>query len=108
MMSSSASKPRRILTYGYDEVLLDTRQAVLEMAGYEADIARSADEFHHRVSKADTPYDLFILCHTVPPVEQSSIRQAATDAGVAVYGMSSSISPEDFLLQVRAVLAIRW
>jgi DNA-binding response OmpR family regulator len=106
MMHSSASNPRRILTYGSDEVLLMTRQAVLEMAGYETDIARSADEFLDRVSQADAPYHLFILCHTVPPVEQSSIRQSATDAGTAIYGMSSSVSPEDFLLQFRALLAI--
>ncbi|HTF63696.1 MAG TPA: hypothetical protein VK638_13445 [Edaphobacter sp.] len=106
MMRSFASNPCRILTYGYDEVLLKTRQAVLELAGYEADIAGSADEFHDRVSQADSPYHLFILCHTVPPVEQSSIRESATDAGIAIYGMSSSVSPDDFLLQVRALLSI--
>jgi hypothetical protein len=27
-------------------------------------------------------------------------------AGIAIYGMSSSVSPEDFLLQVRALLTI--
>ena len=107
MMRSSASNLYRILTYGYDEVLLKTRQAVLKLAGYETDIAGSADEFHDRVSQADAPpYHLFILCHTVPPMEQSSIRESATDAGIAIYGMSSSVSPDDFLLQVRALLTI--
>jgi hypothetical protein len=100
-MQLSESSPCRILTYGRDEVLLRTRQAVLEKAGFDSDIAESPQEILDCISTSDRNYHILILCHTVSADEQQVIVDAAKDTGIQVYGLTTLTLPLEFLNHVQ-------
>jgi CheY-like chemotaxis protein len=54
----------RILSLGYDDVLMPTRSLLLHSAGYEVVDTNSWGEALRRL-KAE-PFDLLLICHTVP------------------------------------------
>lgn len=55
------AEPISILLYGQDSLLLQTRQWVLEAAGYQV---RTTKEFSE-VAPVPDPVDLLILCHSL-------------------------------------------
>ena len=91
----------RVITYGKDETLLSTRKAVLETAGLKCDTAHTAEDFLDCITSAPRGYDIFILCHTVPPQEQELIVEAANGSSVEVYVMTTLVQPEEFIERVR-------
>jgi hypothetical protein len=101
VMQPSNFSPCRILTYGRDEVLLRTRRAVLQTAGFQSDIAQSPREILDCISTSDRNYHILILCHSVPADEQRLIGEAAKDTGIRVYGLTTLTPPVEFLSHVQ-------
>jgi hypothetical protein len=97
----------RVLTYGQDEALLKTRQSLLKTVGIQTDLSLNADEFLHCVISSKRNYDLFILCHSVPPIEQKAIVEAANGSDVEIYVLHESVLPDHFLSHVVRTLLQR-
>jgi DNA-binding response OmpR family regulator len=91
----------RILTYGKDETLLMTRKAILETARFTCDTAHTAEDFVGCINSSPRGYDIFIVCHSVPPEEQQVIVEAAKGSDVEVYVLKALIQPEDFVAHVQ-------
>jgi hypothetical protein len=91
----------RILTYGKDETLLMTRKAILETARFTCDNAHTAEDFVGCINSSPRGYDIFIVCHSVPPEEQQVIVEAAKGSDVEVYVLKALIQPEDFVAHVQ-------
>ena len=106
-MTSSQPDPRRILTYGHDSVLLETRRLLLEHGGFVVDTANTSQEFEACIAEAHPPYGLYILCHTVPIEEQRNIAAEASKANTAVYQLTVATAPPDFLIRVSEMLSGR-
>jgi hypothetical protein len=106
-MLSSQPDPRRILTYGHDSVLLETRRLLLEQGGFAGDTASTLQEFEARIAETQRRYGLYVLCHTVPVAERHAIAAAALKAKTAVYQLTAAIAPPDFLIKVSELLSGR-
>jgi hypothetical protein len=100
-MSNTTSNSCRVLTYGRDEVLLKTRQALLATVGIKTDLSLNADEFLHCITSSERGYDLFILCHTVPPEDRKVIVEAANGSDVEIYVLDNIVLPGQFLTHVQ-------
>src|ERR1700679_4034968 len=103
-MLSSQPDPHRILTYGQDSVLLETRRLLLEQGGFAGDTASTLQEFVARIAEMQPPYGLYVLCHTVPLAERHEIAADALRANTAVYQLAAAIAPPDFLIKVSELL----
>jgi hypothetical protein len=101
----TVSESFRILTYGYDAVLLDTRRLLLTQAGYQAETAANAQEFKTALDGLEPSFKLLVLCHTVPLSEQTAIAASAERSKIAVYRVPALVPPTDFLAHVSALLA---
>jgi len=64
--------PKRILSVSYDQSLLRTRQQILESKGHTVTSACGlTNALEH--CDSDTPFDLFILGHSIPHAEKESL-----------------------------------
>jgi len=72
-MSPASSNPARLLLFGKDPELLDSRAKVLRSAGVIADIAVDLDDFEVRVTNSDSIYDVVVCCHTVTEAECNEV-----------------------------------
>jgi hypothetical protein len=73
-LPSAATSTARVLTFGYDRMLVDLRSRVLRMAGYEVE-----EKFTLPEASATAQSDLidaFVMCHTVPTEEREQLVQA--------------------------------
>jgi hypothetical protein len=104
-MVSSQLDTRRILTYGQDSVLLETRQLLLQQNGFTADTACTLQEFEACIAEKRPPYGLYVLCHTVPVAERHAIAASARKANTAVYQLTAAIDPPDFLTKVSELIS---
>lgn len=98
-MVSSQPDSRRILTYGLDEALLDTRRLLLERAGYTVDTASTRRSFQSHMADPKTTYSLLVLCHTIDVPEQEEISSKLSSQ-TAVYRLKEPVPPAVFLKQV--------
>jgi hypothetical protein len=94
----------RILLYGLDKVLLDTRRSILRTAGIKAEIATTSEEFSQQIAQAEEPYNLYVLCHSIAAEEQHELGAIAAKSRVKVYNLSHLTTPEEFLKDVRGSL----
>jgi CheY-like chemotaxis protein len=62
---------KHILCVSYDEFLLVTRRMLLEKQGYKVTPALTSQEATTRCRPGDK-FDLFILGHSIPPVDQAT------------------------------------
>lgn len=97
-----SSKHRKILIYGLDPVLLDTRRMILEHAGLEVEVAHNSQDFQLRTANID--YNLLIVCHTVPRTEQQQIASIENSQRPHVFQMPILLLPDTFLKQVQEQL----
>lgn len=65
----------RILTFGHDTTLLQTREMILRKDGQEVLTATAVDEATRILT--EQPIDLLILCHTLRQQERESILSLA-------------------------------
>lgn len=111
----------KILSVGYDDVLLSTRTALLEREGYSV---TSANTFREGLQRLKIhPYDLVILCHGIARKDRDEFARIVklTHANAAVLmleltnfearqwadAVASSASPEEFLSSVSNLLSSR-
>jgi len=98
----TSSKHENILIYGLDPVLLDTRRKILEHAGFEVEITDDSEDFQGRTARVN--YDLLIVCHTVPKIEQQQIASMENSQRPHVLQMPILLMPDTFLKQVQQQL----
>ena len=99
------SQPR-ILTYGHDDVLLQTRVAILNKAGLSSDQSSSCEQVMKSFINPQRHYDLVILCHSVPAKEKESIVAEAERLNIKIYALREPVRPEHFTSQVRELAAV--
>src|ERR1700733_8444775 len=92
-MSAPPTNGYRILVYGRDSTLLDTRRLVLASSGFRVNTVSDLQQFQRSVEQARPPYELFILCHTVPPAELEIIRALAAGLGTGLYYLEKMEAP---------------
>src|ERR1700712_5300797 len=98
----TSSKYRKILMYGLDPVLLETRRMILEHAGFEVEITQDSQDFQLRTASID--YNLLIVCHTIPKTEQRQIALIENSEQSHVLQMPILLLPDTFLKQVQQQL----
>jgi DNA-binding response OmpR family regulator len=91
----------RVITYGHDEVLLSTRRAILETAGFKSDTARSAEALLECLTSGEWQYNIMVVCHTVPADEQQIIVEAAKGSDVQVYVLTGFVQPQHFIEHIQ-------
>ena len=99
-----SQSPTRILTYGYDAVLLDTRRLLLAQAGYDSESVANPHEFEAALAALKPAYGLLILCHTVPEEEQTTISASVEQTDVPLYRVPALVPPTEFLAHVSGLL----
>jgi hypothetical protein len=107
MSAHATGLKSRILAYGQDAVLLGTRRSLLLRMGFQVDTAASRQELELRITNAEPPYKLVILCHTVPLIERRRIEMAAAKSNMPVYQLETAIAPENFLVKVFELISNR-
>jgi DNA-binding response OmpR family regulator len=91
----------RVITYGHDEVLLSTRKAVLERAGFKSDTAQSSEALLECITSRERQYNIMVVCHTVPADEQQIIVEAAKGSDVQVYVLTGLVEPQQFIEHIQ-------
>jgi hypothetical protein len=97
----------RVLAYGADEILLDTRAMLLALLDFETDMVRSAGQFHELLRQNETRYRLAVLCHTVPPRERPAIEKALKERNISAYQIEALVAPVAFLIKACTLLSGR-
>jgi hypothetical protein len=69
-----ATSTTRVLTFGYDRMLVDLRSRVLRMSGYEVEEKFTLPEAS-AAAQSDL-IDAFVMCHTVPTEERKQLVRA--------------------------------
>lgn len=105
---------KRILSISYDDPLLQTRQMVLENAGYDVTSALGFAEALE-ICKVHHDFDLILMGHSMPPKDKTSlittlrlncpaplvtIRRHGDDPLPGAKGSIDSLDGPDALLQV--------
>jgi DNA-binding response OmpR family regulator len=67
----------RILSLGYDPVLMTVRGLILRTAGYE--VVEVTSCVGAMMQLQTNNFDLVIICHTIPPKEQDEIVRSIAD-----------------------------
>jgi DNA-binding response OmpR family regulator len=104
-MNVALANSCRVLIYGSDETLLQTRQEVLKFAGFPSDITSDGQNFLRHMKETARVFDLFIVCHSVPVNEQLSLALAAKRAQVELVVLEGLVLPEEFISCVRRLAA---
>lgn len=95
----------RILIYGKDSALLETRRLLLASSGFRVRTVSSLDQFRSIVNANWSPFDLFILCHTIPEDERMRIRSLAASMGAGLYQLERMEEPPRFIGKVKGMVA---
>jgi hypothetical protein len=103
-MLSGQKNTRRILTYGHDAVLLETRGLLLRANGFDADTVVTEPEFYLHIARAEPPYRLWILCHSIPKEERPALLALSTKLTTLLYQLETPVAPPDFLEKVAEAL----
>jgi len=82
----------RILSVGYDPILMPVRTMLLRQAGYEVVEAHSAGEALKRIKAGN--FDLLLICHTVEHDEQDLLIEALRLSWPVVPMLCLSTIPE--------------
>jgi hypothetical protein len=99
-MSLGRHNSRRILAYGHDAVLLQTRCMVLRNAGFQVDEAHSADELKTYMAEAQVPYGLLLVGHTIPDTELPRIMRVAAGSSTLVHRLSEPVDPGQLIREL--------
>lgn len=87
----------RILIYGHDFTLLDTRRMLLASTGFHADTVSTLDELRFAVHHAQPPYELVILCHTISNDDREAVRQLIDKTATGLYQLDRLVAPKRFI-----------
>jgi hypothetical protein len=95
---------QRILIYGHDAALLETRRMLLAVNGFDVDAAVNEHEFQSRIAQSNPPYGVWILCHSLPQKERPAVQALAIEMAAPFYQLESFVAPPDFLEKVAEAL----
>jgi hypothetical protein len=87
----------RILVYGRDSTLLETRRMLLASTGFEAETVSSLQQLRSALRNSEPPYELIIVCHTVPADERVEIQKLAARVRVGLYQLQLFEAPTRFI-----------
>ncbi len=92
------------LSYGADEMLLQTRERVLEVAGYIVTTVRTHEEMLALLPHIRS-FDVIVFCHTIPAPErdQWQAKMREIDAQLPLFDVPVGVVPENFLMEVKAI-----
>jgi CheY-like chemotaxis protein len=82
----------RILSVGYDPILMPVRSMLLRQTGYEVVEAHSAGDALKRIKAGN--FDLLLICHTVKQDEQDTLIEAMRLSWPAVPVLCLTTTPE--------------
>ena len=99
-MSPESSNPARLLLFGKDPELLETRAKVLRSAGMIADIAVDLDDFEVRITNSDSVYDVVVCCHTVTEAECNEVIAISNLTRATVMMVERLLPPRALVDQV--------
>jgi hypothetical protein len=100
----SSTNPGRVLLFGRDRSLLDTRALVLKSARLAVDIATDIDTFKKRIADRETPYGAVICCYTTPETECEEVASIAERSQIPVLQLDCALQPTSLIAQVTALL----
>ena len=87
----------RILIYGRDSTLLETRRLILASSGFRVNTVSTLQQFQRAAEQAQPRYELFVLCHTVPEEERDEIKALAVRLDTGLYQIQRMESPPQFI-----------
>jgi len=90
----------RILIYGKDSILLETRRLLLASNGFRVSTVSNLEQLRVVADTEWPHYELFILCHTIPEEERLRIRGMAIRKGVGLYQLERMETPPRFIGKV--------
>ena len=90
---------KRLLIYGRENMLIDTRRRILETAGFAVDANRALPDVEAQLA-ADPGYALLIVCHTAPAGDRRALAELAEEAAVPIFQIETLITPADLLKAV--------
>jgi hypothetical protein len=99
-MSSRRPNPHRILAYGHDAVLLQTRCMVLRNAGFQVDAVNSAEELAACLAEAKASYRLILVGHTVPDDDRARIAILVEGLSTLVHQLTEPVPPQNLIREV--------
>lgn len=82
----------RILSVGYDPILMPVRSMLLHQAGYEVVEAHSIGEALKRIKAGN--FDLLLICHSVEHDEQDTLIEAIRLSSPAVPMLCLTTTPD--------------
>jgi hypothetical protein len=94
----------RILIYGRDSTLLETRRLLLATGGFRVNTVSNLPQFRASVDRERPRYELFILCHTVPDEERRTIEDIASHTDAGLYQLERMENPPQFVGRVSDML----
>jgi len=95
----------RILIYARYLALMETRRLLLASDEYRVNTVGDLKQFRYSVEQEQPPYELFILCHTVPEDERQAIRVIALRTGAGLYQLERMVQPIRFIYNVSEMLS---
>ena len=90
--------------YGLEALLLDTRCSILKTAGFKSCTTVGPRSLASALKSETFPYDLLILCHTVPIAERQPIAALAAQHRMPVFQIDSMITPVSLIAETAAAI----
>jgi hypothetical protein len=101
----SSTNPDRVLLFGKDRTMLNTRALVLQSTRLAVDIATDIETFKQRVIDPNTRYGAVICCYTTPESECEEVAAIAARSHLPVLQLDGLVQPISLIAQVTAMLA---
>jgi hypothetical protein len=95
-MSPELSKPARVLLFGHDAGLLQTRAKVLESVGVTAEIALHVRDF----TNAGSLYDGVVCCYDATEAECKEMVEITNRHRTPLLKLEPFLSPPELIRQV--------
>ena len=99
-MIAPSTEEFRVLIYGKDTTLLETRRLLLTNSGFRVRTVSSMEQFRFLAGRERSQYELFILCHTIPEEERTKIQAMAIHQGIGLYQLERMEAPPRFIGKV--------
>jgi hypothetical protein len=105
-MPPSSTNPNRVLLFGRDETLLDSRALVLRSAHIEVDITTDKETFRIRIIGHNCPYRVVVCCYTVADAEREEMATIVARSRITMMQLDSMVMPSALIERVSALLAL--
>ena len=103
-MRQESQKTVRILLYGCNEKLLETRAFVLRSAGLLSDFALDLETLKALIAAPESACAVVVCCHSVSDDEYREVIEMASGNGIASLQLSVLHSPQKLIDDVRRLI----